>query len=485
MSAYHGPPRPLVDAPCAVVVDPIAHLDPAGVGHRAVVVAVGVVGDVALGATQGRGRRRGRIAVAIAIDVDEPGTAGPLVDQPVAVVVDVVAHLDPAGGDRGVVVVAVTVVGDAIAAHVGGCAIAIAIAVGVAHGGEGGVGVVAVRRVGDPGALQPAPHLGLHRTAEAVAIVVAIPDLLRAGRVTDVVVGLAAGVVVPAAADVLDQDTVLTVVVVGLGSGPVVVVEGRAIDPGEDPFGGLIRQSDPEVEQRVGGRQLLHELLGLLVVDGREGIAAGRALGDGVVPGGAREAKQPVGTVRQGITAAHRALVCFAVTVVVDAVADLGGAGEGAGRSIIAVVDRRDVARGYIGTVHPQVHQPAVPEAISVLVGGERDRPLVDPSISVVVDAVADLDGGERTAGQDGQDHRPLPRSRRTEERIPQRRSNRRFPTGSVAPRPRTGRVRDGHRTDAQLTQGRRGGGQPARFRGPPGRPGPLEPERARGGSPG
>src|SRR5690606_17370178 len=93
-----------------VVVELVAELGRVGPGVRVAVVAVAGGGDVA---ARRRARRLGHrlVAVAVRVGVAVPGgrVHGVLVDDAVAVVVDVVAGLDPTRKDARVGVVAVVV----------------------------------------------------------------------------------------------------------------------------------------------------------------------------------------------------------------------------------------------------------------------------------------------------------------------------------------------------------------------------------------
>ena len=87
----------------------------AGEERRVRVIAVAVLGHEALGGLAGQHRGPGAVAVAVLIGVDRGGVGGVLVYLPVTVVVEAVALFLSAGVHRGVVVVAVLLIGVAVA----------------------------------------------------------------------------------------------------------------------------------------------------------------------------------------------------------------------------------------------------------------------------------------------------------------------------------------------------------------------------------
>ena len=120
----------LVHHPIAVIVDAVTSFRSPGKISWVVVVAVGVVSDIAAGLVAGGGGACGAVgalAVPITVGVRVPGGAGTeievgigIVDEAVTIVVDIVADLGGSRVDGGVGVVTVLVVGVAVAIVVGG-----------------------------------------------------------------------------------------------------------------------------------------------------------------------------------------------------------------------------------------------------------------------------------------------------------------------------------------------------------------------------
>ncbi len=160
----------------AVVVDPVADLDLAGVHVGVGVVAVGAHGGqvpFAVAALHGVGRVP--VAVPVGVDVPGLGALGVVVCLPVAVVVQAVAELRGLGPAGGVVVVAVA----------GPFGVAVGQLAGLQAVGVGAEAVVVA--VGVEGALTG--HVGVVVVDQAVAVVVdAVAGLVGAGEHGGVVV---------------------------------------------------------------------------------------------------------------------------------------------------------------------------------------------------------------------------------------------------------------------------------------------------------
>lgn len=290
-------------AAVAVLVDAVlTDLGGTGVDAPVAIVAVRVVRDVA-------GRRGagfsddGGIAVAIAVGVGVEGELHALVDEAVAVVVHAVADFGGAVLDGRVGVVAVRAVRIAItvAVRIGvfaGEVVAVAVLVdGVVAdlGGvrvDGGVDVVAVVAVEDPQAFRrnAATDSCEHGSAVAVAIAVVVDDSGVEATLVDLVVAVVVEVVADFGGAGVDARTRVIAVrtAVGIAIGPIAGDDRVAIDT--------------------------------------EAVTVGIG-----VPGLAAE-HAGIGVVNE------------AVAVVVDIVADFGGAGVDGGVGVVAVEAVVDVA---------------------------------------------------------------------------------------------------------------------------------------------
>ena len=337
-----------VDAVIAVIVHVVADFVGGGVDAGISVVAVGAVGDVALG--RGTGNRRSPGAVTVIVHVEIEGGHEPFIHRAVTVVVDTIAGFGGAVVDGGVgglavrdVRIAVTVgvdlgLGFADISFVdGGVAVVVD---GVADlggaGVDGGEEVVAVGVVGDEaGGSTVTGRFRIGAVAVAIAVAVRVP-----GGKGQALVDLAVAVVIHAVAD----------------------------------FGGA-------------------------GVDGDVGVVAVGAVGDvafGRRAGGNGNIDVPI-TVRIRVPVEGVELnstvrgVDEQVTVVVDGVADLGGAGVDGGEEVVAVGAVGDVAFGRGAGEH---HHIGVAVAVIVIVHEESARDvLIDVAIAVVVEAVAFFGG--------------------------------------------------------------------------------------------
>jgi hypothetical protein len=436
-----------------VVVHAVADLGGRG-AHRVVgVVTVGVVQDVVGGLLAGHLVVRG-IAVAVAVGIVVPGAgigAGAGIRGPVAVVVDVVAHLGGGGVDRSLPIVTVRCVGDIarglVALDIGGAGVAVAVTVAIGVPGRGvrgrvlvdGAVAVVVHAVADLGGV------GVHRSVEVVAVrgVRNVGAAGAAGRVARVAVvtesiGVGVGVpgagiervvvihrpvavVVHAVADLVGVGIdggvgVVAVVVVaevpgGLGTGAG-LLEGVAVTVAVEIIVGVVGDQQILVGGTVAVVVLaVADFLGAGVVVG-VGVVAVRSVRDrprGLVAERVRSAgvtetvRVPVvvpGAVATGVDA--RVIVIgrsTAVLVDVAVVADFDLAGVDGPFGVVAVGVVRDVARERVTGLDRGPR--GVAEAVAVQVRVERVRVrgvLVDAAVTVVVHAVADLAG----AGVDG-----------------------------------------------------------------------------------
>ena len=329
---------------------PVAHVVPARVGLDGVAVAQGApVGEgavehpdrAAAGAVgAGPGRPHDEVLGAVTVDV----TDAQAVREEVAAVTgdeQVGVLLGPVLGGplallEGVLLVAVTVVDDAVVAGLRGA------------GEAQGVVVVAVLAHLDPGAGVLA--LGDHGVGVAVAVVVRV--LVEGGHRG----ALGAAVLV-----VRDAVAVL------VGVGVVTDLRVRGAD------GGVAVVAVGVVQHQVGG--------------GLAGLHAGvRGVSEAV----AVRVEVP-GLLGLGLDLVVL-VVDQTVAVVVYAVADLDGLGPGVGVQIVAVaVDLDEAVRGLAGDLAGR--GGADPVAVGVQEEGDLVRGvLVGVAIAVVVDAVADLD---------------------------------------------------------------------------------------------
>lgn len=218
----------LVHAAVAVVVESIAELRGVGVDRRVGIVAVRVVGGVALlGGVAGDDGQRGLgVAVAVAVGVGLHAVAVHqvgvgLVLEAVAVVVVTVADLLRVGVDGAVGVVAVTVL-QGEARPDGGEVVVVLVAALLQRGVAQGAGALAVLVVEDLGVPEP-----LDGVAGAVAVAVAVrPDVevdVGVGDGEDVVLVRAAGGHEADEADGPEE---------AAGVGAAVVAAGRVADHG-------------------------------------------------------------------------------------------------------------------------------------------------------------------------------------------------------------------------------------------------------------
>ena len=350
--------RDFVDAAVAVVIDPVDELSGAGVDAAVGVEAVGAVVDVDAAVAVGggcfaRGLAVGEVAVAVAVGVVVPrGSADDagisVIDQAVAVVVEVVADFARAGVDPIACVVAVRCIAD------------------VAHGlvtladvrPHVAVGIRIRVLVPDRGV-----HRALVHTAVAV-VVLAVAEL--AGARVDAGVGVV---------------TLLTLgvaiaVTVHRVSGPVAV----GIDAQLANGGGA-------------------GVVGPVVVVAVRAVADVAAVGIGS-RGVAREGRSPraegvsvtIVVPRRLAADAGVSIVGQDVAVVVDPVADFARARVDARVRVVAVGRVAHVAgRSSAVAAHGVGHVPvAVTVRVTVPLGGVRGCD-VDKRVAVVVEPVADL----------------------------------------------------------------------------------------------
>ncbi len=439
--------RILVLGAVAVVVDAVAGFGGTRVDVVVAVVAVGRVGHVAgrlrAGIHEGRA-----LAVAVTVRVAVPGRGVlgvGLVGLPVAVVVVAVAHLGGEGVDRGLLVVAVVVVGDlrgrreadqdrlqrvAIAVavaieparllvldvRIGVVGLAVAVVVDVVTDLRGrrvdvGPAVVAVGLVGDRARRLGA---GLDR-AVRIAVAVAVVVRVVGDGVDCRLVGVAVAVVV-VAVTVLGGtrvDVAHRVVTVGR-RGDVVVWLRAGSDRGRSTVAVLIAVEVPGREVRAG--ILVDRAVAVVVdavaavdrtrVDAAVGVVAVAVGGDVPERRNAGDGRGELVTVAVVVIVGVPGLgVCgvevdATVAVVIDVVADLLGSGVHPVVEVVAVVVVVDVAgrrpTGDLGRVgRTLVRAVAVRVAVRVP-GGLVDHlgvVVVHVAVAVVVDLVADLLG--------------------------------------------------------------------------------------------
>jgi len=346
-AGIRGAGEALVDRTVAVIIDVIVDLDIGGAHGRTGVVAVSRVRDVARGSgTGGRGRGAHAIAVAVAVAVVRVDHA--LVRGSVAIVIRVVAGLGRARVDASAHIIAVGRVGD-VPARCGA---------GRDRGGRHAVAVaVAVAVVGHGHAL-------IH---DAVAVVVLAVAGLGGARVDAVVGVIAVAAVLGVAVAIVVRGTA-GAALVGIAIAVVVDAVIAALSRARVGRGGAV-------------------VAVIIVCDVARGLAA-RGLGGGHVAIG-------VG-IGVGVEGGGDALVHAAITVVIDAVADLGVGGAHGCAHVIAVVIVCDVARGGRGRGDGRGHGAvAVPVAVAVAVVGVGavGAALVHFAVAVIVIAVALLGG--------------------------------------------------------------------------------------------
>ena len=363
-----------VDGAVAVVVRAVADLRATGVAGGVRVVAVAVVVHVAAGGVAGGHGRAGAVAegVAVAVDVPVGGVrGGRRIDVAIAVVVHVVTDLGGRRVDGRLGVVAVRAVAHeargGLAGRLGGVHVSVAVTVGVGvEGGRiAGVGAVGVAAAVVVDAV--AADLGLAGVRGGLAVVavgavldVAAGDLAREGGVVHVAVAVTVAIGVEGALHLL----------VGVAVAVVVQLVAELLGV--------------RVDQRVAVlavAALAHEAVGLLA-----GVLAGVGRADAVTVGVLVPGRRIV-----------RVHVGGAVAVVVDVVADLGRVGVHRGVVIVAVTVRVH-PQGLLtlfGQVAPVDQRDVAAEGVTVGVEVPQVvRGVVDHTVAVLIDVVADLVGG-------------------------------------------------------------------------------------------